>query len=1507
MKNKPHPGLAGLAAQSARGLLAVLALSLGSALLAASTDIANTPIYGTAISQATPNIMLLMDTSKSILFTHAPNALEGTSLPPPAAQPIGYRANQCNSIYYNPATVYELAADGAGAKLPLPAFAAAPYNYFTPSGNVSSPNGRASVDLNSQFQAFDRNTRARNAPDANDPEQRAYYYVYTPTAGLTPATLPYAAAPCTDAYDPALYSVATTGGHWQRVLVGDPADPSIASKLKTVLNVPQDERQNFANWYTYYRTRVALTKSGFGRAFDHLTNEFRVGLINGNPLERASTDAKPPVDAKVDSAAYLALGGFTAEHKKDWYTKLYAQVPGGSSPMREGLARVGRHYANKDDLINKGMTLQSATDDHSCRQNFTIMTTGGYWSQFAETRGAVQIDGTSLVGQQDGVIDAKVTVDGATYDISPRPIWDGGTTGKRITTDKWNDYRSFSCLTNQVTMSTAQTLAATVQKKQSSSQITTSQKTQTRSTHQMQQSTEQDVQQTLQTLKTTRQGKAHTVVFTLSTSQATKTVSYAIAYVTTPTQRTHQRLKTTSSTLKTTSQFKVSSSQLQVSTSQAQKTTQTTTKTTSQLRQSTSQLQLSSTQPNRTTTQFTRSTSQLLQTTDQSTASTSQWWATSSQNSTPVPSCTPSTEITCTHVTTPAIPVALDTTGVCSAPPSSGLSTWTVLGSANNGYIDTICVNIHTGPVGVLVCGTSTPLQTVACTLVKTGPTPMYRCIPPTFDAQAVDWGSGYAYNYDNYLAPGKTYGQGGPADQYAPHGGTAVYPDALWYQQNNNTTTTCGTVSTGPTPVDSCTNTDATSANAWTAITCTAVTTGPTPAKICNQGTDANYVTTTCNTVTTGPTGVSSCTESGSASVDPYLVTTCDTATSSTPVAPADCTAGTDANYVVTTCPTITTGPTPVKAGDCTEGTVGAVTTTCPVATTGPTPVASCSGSGDVNVSPYLVTSCHTVITGPTGVSGCTASGSASVDPYLQIFCDHPTSSSTVAPADCTAGTDVNYVVTTCTPTTLGPTPVPAGDCTEGTVGAVTTSCSFNDSAFTAVESCTPSTGPGPDYIDIECGTSTGYGNGAQVCVEGPGVVCEQHTFVEPTTTPCVAPPPSAPWWTTTVCNPPTVTGPTPVYSCTEGVTGSDTVYPYLVSTCVKTPGPSNYTPQPCSDVFGTSPDYVHKVCEIPVDTGPLGVQTGTCIADPGTSAPYLKVECTAPVTTWKPVAPGSCQLQKQVADETNGWKTINCDTQPTGPTLATSIDGTTFNCTTAPATEPLWTRTTCTPVDEGPTAVDPTDPTSCASAISAGLTKTTVCSTSQTPPVAQNATSCAGLDVAATEPNWVATVCSTVPTGPTPADPVACEAAKLIQPSPGNGYVTTTCDTFTTPATPVAACTAYTVGGPGTTPATDLAHQYTSTTCSSNPTDPTPVAATLCTAYTVGGLGTTPETDLAHQYTSTTCTTLPGRLVYYVTTEKITTATVSGGQVVTDPPATVTTSIVTAGGYYSAYLDNP
>lgn len=148
-----------------------------------------------------------------------------------------------------------------------------------------------------------------------------------------------------------------------------------------------EEALNFANWHAYYRTRMQMMKTAAGRAFIPLDDRYRVGFITINPMSSST----------VSSGKYLKIDDFTIAHKTNWYNKFYAQASNSGTPLREALARVGRHFAGKTDGINNGMTPDPM--QYSCQPNFNILTTDGYWNGNA----GVQLNGSSGIGNQDNV------------------------------------------------------------------------------------------------------------------------------------------------------------------------------------------------------------------------------------------------------------------------------------------------------------------------------------------------------------------------------------------------------------------------------------------------------------------------------------------------------------------------------------------------------------------------------------------------------------------------------------------------------------------------------------------------------------------------------------------------------------------------------------------------------------------------------------------------------------------------------------------------------------------------------------------------------------------------------------------------------------------------------------------------------------------------------------------------------------------------------------------------
>lgn len=165
-----------------------------------------------------------------------------------------------------------------------------------------------------------------------------------------------------------------------------------------------EEMTNYANWWTYYRTRMQMMKSSMSNAFSTLdapadvangVSRFRVGwmTINNN-----------------SGSDFLNLGEFKTTQKYNWYSKLFAASPGNSTPLRIALATAGQLYGGV--LNGTSLNGSTVTDplQYSCQQNYTILSTDGFWN---ENSTPTKLDQSTAIGNQDGAL--------------TRPYYDGGT------------------------------------------------------------------------------------------------------------------------------------------------------------------------------------------------------------------------------------------------------------------------------------------------------------------------------------------------------------------------------------------------------------------------------------------------------------------------------------------------------------------------------------------------------------------------------------------------------------------------------------------------------------------------------------------------------------------------------------------------------------------------------------------------------------------------------------------------------------------------------------------------------------------------------------------------------------------------------------------------------------------------------------------------------------------------------------------------------------------------
>lgn len=349
----------------------------------AATDIATLPVFSSTppAVNVKPNIMLILDDSGSMDWTYMPDEANNFG------GRYGYSSNQCNGVYYNPNTTYTPPVDASGTSYSNQSFTSAANDGF----GITS----GTTNLSTSFKARSSDTAAA-----------AYYYTYSGTQ-TTQKLKDYFTTSSTF-YRECNSSIGSSPGNgvFTKVTVSSTSGPGST-----------DERTNFANWYSYYRTRMNMMKSSTGLAFKNISDSFRVGFMSIND------NASP---------AFLNIGDFTSTQKADFYSKLYASVPGSGTTIRAALSKVGRMYANKISSIN-GVTVTDPVQ-YSCQQNYTILSTDGYWNESDST--VLQIDGSTQMGNQDGSL--------------ARPYNDGST----VTTTIVTPYTSTRNLTTTTNIST---------------------------------------------------------------------------------------------------------------------------------------------------------------------------------------------------------------------------------------------------------------------------------------------------------------------------------------------------------------------------------------------------------------------------------------------------------------------------------------------------------------------------------------------------------------------------------------------------------------------------------------------------------------------------------------------------------------------------------------------------------------------------------------------------------------------------------------------------------------------------------------------------------------------------------------------------------------------------------------------------------------------------------------------------------------------------------------------
>ncbi len=381
----------------------------------------------------------------------------------------GYRSSQCNGLAYNPDLIYSAPVTSQGNSYPDMSATAAWGDGFQPSLKTSPARLRTttSASMGASSSGVSKTFTIDSSPDKSTAKLALATYSGTPTVVIysydqgvgsqaqwmmgtvtavttstitvsvtfstTDATTSYASwiigQPSTGNLSTSVYYAYNKSGStpealsWTFDTSGNALATTFFNQCKaytttastfftgvTVSTLTAAQQSNYANWYSYYRTRLLAVRSAAGRSFKSMTDNFRVGFtVISDPY------------AVDGSNGFVSAGDFDSTQKKKFYDSLYSADASNYTPLRGALSKMGRYYANAapgqtGNLVSGQSTATADPVQYSCQRNYALLSTDGYWNTNIESSskqyGPYKVDGKTTVGQQDG-FDVRPQYDGS--------------------------------------------------------------------------------------------------------------------------------------------------------------------------------------------------------------------------------------------------------------------------------------------------------------------------------------------------------------------------------------------------------------------------------------------------------------------------------------------------------------------------------------------------------------------------------------------------------------------------------------------------------------------------------------------------------------------------------------------------------------------------------------------------------------------------------------------------------------------------------------------------------------------------------------------------------------------------------------------------------------------------------------------------------------------------------------------------------------------------------------
>ena len=379
----------------------------------ATLSIPDFPLFLTSAG-VPPNLILTLDDSGSMSRAFTPDLCGNPN--DICDNPYDYRLDDrfvksadYNPIYYNPETTYTPPVNASGTSLTT-SFTDAYNNGFEPAyGKVDLSNSyqpsaglflNTTTDKRHEFmEHYNSDVDCRSvsgtsrcqynstvgtgvttwvnmsasvgcsSPSCPRRPMRAYYYVYDGTnTGCTGADLT-AKLKNNNCYD--IKIVSDTSG------ADRDGDGAISA-------AEANELQNFANWYSFYRTRNLMTVSAASLAMNTLSDKVRVAWqalnsCRGSSSNLVTSDCEGWQTTSPNFSN--AIKPFSGTHKTNFYTWLLRLKTNTSTPLPPAMERVGNYCKKTGADSPYDDEIGGSDDDQSpCRKNYHLMMTDGIWN-----------------------------------------------------------------------------------------------------------------------------------------------------------------------------------------------------------------------------------------------------------------------------------------------------------------------------------------------------------------------------------------------------------------------------------------------------------------------------------------------------------------------------------------------------------------------------------------------------------------------------------------------------------------------------------------------------------------------------------------------------------------------------------------------------------------------------------------------------------------------------------------------------------------------------------------------------------------------------------------------------------------------------------------------------------------------------------------------------------------------------------------------------------------------